>query len=62
MGFLCLVVVNESWPVSYPLFKTRREYVHVALVTASLLSTVLKTGSKTGSVIFTGVGYLIGIL
>jgi len=27
--------------------KTRREYIHVALVTASLLSTVLKNSMKT---------------
>ena len=41
------MAMNMPQVVSYPAFKARREYFPVALTTASLLSTALKTGQET---------------
>jgi hypothetical protein len=41
------MAMNNTQVAYYLAFKTRREYVHVALTTASLLSTVLKTREQT---------------
>jgi len=35
--------MNNTQVVSYPAFKTRREYFRLALAAASLLPTILKT-------------------
>jgi hypothetical protein len=44
---IILTAINLLQVVSWPAFKTRREYIRVDLTTASLLSTVLKTGQET---------------
>jgi len=41
------MAMNKPQVASILSLKTRREYIHVALVTASLLSTVLKNSMET---------------
>ena len=41
--------INKLQVISCLAFKTRREYFHVTLTTASLLSTVLKTRQETST-------------
>jgi len=42
-----IMAMNKPQVDSIPSLKTRREYIHVALVTASLLPTALKNSMET---------------
>jgi len=46
------MAMNKPQVASILSLKTRREYIHVALVTASLLSPVLKNSMETTSLFF----------